>query len=386
MRQILVLLALQFVVSTCNMPIQDDNGIILIDSDKQYPELDLLLQDIADIKFVKLEGENEKCFINEISSDVYFDEPRKQIIIGKTLKAPFFIAIFDGEGHFLRQIGHRGLGPGEYIDNIQFAYNESEDIITIWNYATQKIIQYYSTGEFIRELAMNHFVSTYTKMLSINNSLVFYNAFSQVHYPDINKYKEFGWTFKAFDLLSLEEVPIQDHHYGRIMAPENVTIPTTGICKTEDGYLLSCARSDTTYLLDTNLKLRPFLVDIRHNIERGFILKPTLETKDYLFLHLTPPADGKHPNEHRYFAIRRSDHKVFSCGGNTYYLITNINSLSINEYFQSLTSGYGKYIIYKSYVPQPPNPDYPIPKEVETLAKEMDDESNPILMIIQLKR
>ena len=371
------------------MSLQEVNGVLFFDTEKDYPELNLILEEIAEIRYIHLEGESEKCFINEISSDIYFDETRKHIILGKNLKYPFFVAVFDDNGHFLWQIGHQGRGPGEFSSYVYYVFDEDKDILTILDSSAQKLIQYHSSGEFIKELFLNYPILGFPRLLSLNDIIVIYNSGSQFYVPqdhnnDTQLY-DFGWTIKAFDLLSLEEVPIQDHHYGKEMDLSNTSIPLYGICKTEDGYLLSCARSDTTYLLDTNLHLRPYLVDVRHNIERGFLLKPTLETKDYLFLHLTPPADGKHPNEHRYFAIRRSDHKVFSCGGNSHFSILNSNSLSISELLQSLTLGYGKYIIFNNFVPQPPDPAFQVPKEVEALAKEMDDESNPILMIIKFK-
>ena len=382
MRHFIPFASLLIALSACNT-ITHQDGIIYFDTDKKYPVLNLSLSDIANIRYVKLEGEELNLIINEISSDICFDKTRNQIILGKTLKPPYFISVFDKDGHFLRQIGHQGSGPGEFLSEVNLAYQDKNDILTVFSRSNSKIIQYHSSGDYIRERCFS-FIPPFSRIFLLDDRIIIYN------YADNsvinNRLLDNGWTFKVLNINTLEEIPIKDHHFDETMNEDDPTIPREGTCITDDGLLFTSCRSDTTYLLDHNLEIHPVLIDIQHNRERGFLLVPTFETKDYLFLQLYPPRKaGIGQTGHKYYAIRRSDKAIFSCGTNTYYSIFTHNTLSLGNSIQSVTPGCGRYVIFKGYVPNPPEPDFPIPPEVEELAKDMDDESNPILMIIEFK-
>jgi hypothetical protein len=374
-------------LSACINGKQKDDSIVYLDTDMDYPKLELTLKDIAEIRYIKIGGEEEGLYINENYFDIYFDESRNQIILGKYIKEPYFIATFDNKGQFVRQIGHQGLGPGEFYHSVRLAFNEKKDILTVFNSSTKKIIQYSSSGEFLRERTFYN-ISGFTRIFTFEDKLVLFNLQSQYASKlDIQPFRDFGWTIRALDISTLEDIPIHDHHFQEHFIIDDATIlnANEGFCLTDKGYLFTSSRSDTTYLLDYNLKIHPYLIDIKHNRERGFLLIPTFETKDFLFLHLVPPSDGKYSSEHRYYAIRRSDKAIFSCGTNSYFSLFSSNSLCLGREIQSITPGYGRCVIYKIFIPSPPNPDFPVPPEVEELAKDLDDESNPILMIIKFK-
>jgi hypothetical protein len=64
---------------------------------------------------------------------------------------------FTSEGKFVREIGAKGRGPGEYIEIQDFVVNSKEQLIFILSISSGKIIKYNTKGEFIKEYPLDHY-------------------------------------------------------------------------------------------------------------------------------------------------------------------------------------------------------------------------------------
>ena len=87
-----------------------------------------------------------------------------------------FIAIFSSSGRFIREIGRKGDGPGEYR-NPNFI-DIKNDTIYCYDFG-KKVIRYLSNDKFIDEFRItdrSYFCSDF-KVSPINGSIIFYNVF-----------------------------------------------------------------------------------------------------------------------------------------------------------------------------------------------------------------
>ena len=63
------------------------------------------------------------------------------------------VLTFDKDGRFLRKIGQKGQGPGEYVSPSDFAYSIDEDKIFVLDSQLRKIMIYrFSTGFFLKDI------------------------------------------------------------------------------------------------------------------------------------------------------------------------------------------------------------------------------------------
>lgn len=80
---------------------------------------------------------NEKCLIKRIREvDIYKD---KIYLLDDLFNRMY---VFDMEGHFLSQIGDVGTGPGEYLQLSDFSIDRKENMIYLWDEATNAILKF----------------------------------------------------------------------------------------------------------------------------------------------------------------------------------------------------------------------------------------------------
>lgn len=65
------------------------------------------------------------------------------------------VVLFDHQGNFIRKIGNRGRGQGETLSVVALSCNN--DLITLLDRTQQKIVQYTTWGEFVKEVSVGLF-------------------------------------------------------------------------------------------------------------------------------------------------------------------------------------------------------------------------------------
>ena len=140
----LLLLAM---MAICILACQSQTGTIKIIPVNIHEDSPVKLSEITEeIKKISLElTDDDESLIGIITKVIYRDD---RLIIydgGKTSK----VLLFDSEGKYIRQIGRRGQGPGEYNGINDIAYDKSEHIIFIATYG--KILCYNTEGVFLHE-------------------------------------------------------------------------------------------------------------------------------------------------------------------------------------------------------------------------------------------
>lgn len=159
----MLIFILFFTSLSCNKSRNNELLIIPVDVHQDIP---VALSEIAtNVKAVELELTDESMIGNWRMQErvlilenyiVFLDGHKRQVLL------------FDNKGKFIRQIGRRGQGPGEYTQIRDITADEKNKRIYV---ADQKIICYDFDGNFIHEITLPE-PAEY--MLSLHDELLFF--------------------------------------------------------------------------------------------------------------------------------------------------------------------------------------------------------------------
>ena len=148
-RYVFFVLTSVFLFFSCSETNQSDLPEIPVDIDLNNP---LPLSEIAEeITAIELELTDESMINPDMINRVIISG--NNIVVGETNK----ILVFNKDGKFIRSIGSRGQGPGEYIWISALAIDERNNHLLV--ISGSKIICYDLTGKFLRETFVPSFQS-----------------------------------------------------------------------------------------------------------------------------------------------------------------------------------------------------------------------------------
>ncbi len=134
----------------------EDRGIVDLYSYKDDQIDYFALVDTTSYRVVKLET-TEASLIGEISKvEVVGD----RILVLDRMGSKT-VMMFDLEGNFIRQIGRRGRGPGEYISAENFVLDHENGYIIVSDYGTPKQMFYDLDGRFIKDYRLSFLPMAY---------------------------------------------------------------------------------------------------------------------------------------------------------------------------------------------------------------------------------
>jgi len=137
-----------FVIASCNNQDQTQfNKLETIDLDKGLKDTkEIVLSQIAtDIQYIPLET-NEECLITSVSQIFTFKD--KFIVFDDRQKN---IYLFETTGKFIRKIGEKGIGPGEYNEAFRVSFCDKDSTILVKD---RDNILYGLDGKFIKKKDM----------------------------------------------------------------------------------------------------------------------------------------------------------------------------------------------------------------------------------------
>lgn len=147
------LLVLLLIMCSCHesnesQAIQNYNGVIDINISKALNNSqEFNLSDvIEDVDFITLESSAESFF--RYAERIQVTE-NFILIVGVREFEQHRVLLFDRSGEYLRQIGHRGKGPGEYISFINATIDPKERYVIVFD--GQKFLKYDIDGTFLKE-------------------------------------------------------------------------------------------------------------------------------------------------------------------------------------------------------------------------------------------
>jgi hypothetical protein len=138
-----------FLLAGCGKNKQATDGIITVDVTAIYPKKELILQDFMDVEYIALETNDEfvcQGFVRAVGKDII-------IVINRNNDGDIFI--FDRHsGKGLKKINRKGQGGEEYINIGDIALDEDKGEMFVYDNFLSKILVYGMGGEFKRSLQL----------------------------------------------------------------------------------------------------------------------------------------------------------------------------------------------------------------------------------------
>lgn len=376
------------VLNSCSK--NKEQEVFVFDPSKDYPEFPLSLKDVAEIRFIKLGGEEGGLFIPSLwDAGVFYDQLHDRII---TSHSSIGVLEFDGQGKFLRKIGHLGRGPGEYA-TVFFYVQPEEERIGVYDQPRERFLLFNYEGRYLEGEGRDiELLAGFNTFLVHDDCLIDYNPYSTTFIESSGRMRNMSErTLNLFPFNQGSTTTINDIHYERPLVIPNdwgddyrkVMLPGQ-LFPSYSGIMMSTYRSDTTYVIENDFRWRPFLVNEGHNGVLEGCLYPVAETKDYLFLcHQDNLRDGR--NQLYYYAIAKKTKQAFQITDDK----SNPLPGPLQGKVQIQIGGITKTPEYRFWEFQPQKLkeecyEY-LPAELKALVDQCGEDSNPILMIIKFK-
>ncbi len=377
-----------FTMLTSCQKISSDR-IIEIDANKNYPELNLKLNDIADITYVPLKmGKDAILLINGAPFRGVFVMSDRIFVADNNTTYPK-IVVYDFNGEPLYQIGEIGRGPGELYGFFHFAVDTIKKEVYTWGTMECQLNVYSIDGQFKKSKKEFNRVLI-TNLENINNkTLVGFTPDAITFLPEWLskktgiKIKNSGRSITYFNKDDLSLMDIPDIGYSRIHVEKTGT-GSASITTTRNGSYFISLRSDTTYFMDNSLKITPRFVDVTDYNDKGELgIFPVLETDKYVFLTTTIVIGGNYDHTSiKYLAYDKDQHKIFKIKNNSNPDAAFNDNIKILQYNKTLNSNYiVRSFGYKFLIENYKN----LPDKLKQITDQMKEEDNPVLMLIKFK-
>lgn len=257
---IFILIIFQAILLSCVEGKQPADNVITVDVTKNnFPKKELIIQDFMNVEYIPLETTDE--FINQ----GFVQEIGKEIILVINRTDDGNIYVYDRTGKALRKINRKGQGGEEYTYITKIILDEDNNEILVHDHHIKKIYVYDLYGNFKRSFSYKENTKgwLYTDMSNYNktNLICFdeYNdkgrAFVLISKLDGSNTKKIDIPAKVLKLLMKLQF---DEANNRVngMAPD----PYNTILSFNGGKILLDVFSDTIYTFMPNKTLHPFIV------------------------------------------------------------------------------------------------------------------------------
>ncbi len=358
--------------------------LITVDVTADYPEKDMVLQDFMDVEYVALETSDE--FITQGVVKAI----GKNILLVTNWNGNGDILVFDrATGKGLRKINRFGQSGEEYSQVTFITLDENNNEIFIMDYPARKICVYDLYGNFHRsfpfaDTSYYHFITNYDK-----DHLIGYKGYS----PTIENEQSTHLLISKQDGSITREIQIPFKKIESPVVTKDGLVVTPSFCLIapyNNEWVLTRTSSDTLYNYLPDGTIRPFIVRTPsiHSMDTEVFLFPTVLTDRYYFMHTMK---------------KEVDFKTFK-GFDGIDLVYDKQENAIFEY-----SMYNDDFSDKEQISLEQRPENPVNKEVITfetlnapdlveaynknqlkgklkeIAANLDEESNPVIMLLKPK-
>ncbi len=350
--------------------------------------------------------EHQNIYVSSIGTSIQYIRLNSEYIFQSIISfdssdSLFFICVrpegqllvYNKDGEYKKMIGTNGRGPGEYRYAMNFCLDRKNKRVFILT--QQKIILYSFNGEFIKEFTISKYNTRFDAIQYLNNHIYLFENIKM-------GYSIYNW-------LVLDTTGNQiSFNLNNIPKFNSRQIPLNDITFKHGNLLFYWNQfNDTIYQIMNKNHSAAFLFS-----KGNFRITPTNRDNDYIYYNecFRPSKIIKTNNffiiKYAYrknwgLAVLNSNNKFV-----TYELNNSVTDIGIindidggypfdpqqymvknqNEFLISWTDAYKLKTYLKSEAFQSSTPKYPEKKkELERLANSLDENDNPVLMLVKLK-
>ena len=256
------------------------DGLWTFDVTKEYPTKEIYIQDIADVDYIPLETNDSILWRGR--EVLYLDD---DYIVGANRNNGVYF--HDGKGKALNMFNKMGQGPKEYSDMYKVQYDKKSDEIYI-----NDMFKYYvydKEGNFKRS-----FQGIEDKLYSRIEQFFILNEDELIQYNYNNHYTRVSRL--TGEHLGDIKLGVADSTTTLRFKKNNMIFNTivSHFTKDKEGYIITSFPSDTTYLLTSNLQLKPIGVRIPpvSSQDVPVFLLPVKNTPRYYFMSTIKNEDS----------------------------------------------------------------------------------------------
>ena len=257
------------------------DGLWTFDVTKEYPTKEIYIQDIADVDYIPLETNDSILWRGR--EVLYLDD---DYIVGANRNNGVYF--HDGKGKALNMFNKMGQGPKEYLDMYKVQYDKKSDEIYI-----NDMFKYYvydKEGNFKRSFQgiEDKWYSRIEQFFILNeDELIQYN-YNNNHYTRVSRL--------TGEHLGDIKLGVADSTTTLHFRKNNMIFSTivSHFTKDKEGYIITSFSADTTYLLTSNLQLKPIGVRIPpvSSQDVPVFLLPVKNTPRYYFMSTIKKEDS----------------------------------------------------------------------------------------------
>lgn len=271
--------------------VKKEQGLATLDVTKDYPEKKIVLQDLADVKYVPLKTEKNALLNNSAGMLGYVSD---SLIVARTSDKE--IVLFNGDGSVRSSFRHVGQGPEEYLFISGLAVDPKAQEIFIQDHLLKyRILVYSFDGQYKRvlpipfEMHLNclHDFSA-DCLLAGDNRRADRLGNSHRTKPYVLLSKRTGEVVKELDIhfpKRLSNIISKPLGENRSMA---AALSYNPIVRCKDSFVIGDLSSDTIYTYTPQGVLSPMLVRTPPvlSMETPKVICPDFKTGSYFFFDL----------------------------------------------------------------------------------------------------
>jgi len=368
----------------------ENNAILAIDVTKEYPKSEqIFIQDIAEVEYILLE--TTKDFLCEGGGDRALAFMNDSLIIylnGKTAD----ILIFSRAGKALKKINRKGQSGEEYASLNGVVFDAKSRELYLNDMLKQRIFVYDINGNFKRSFPHLR-GAQYSRFYNLNeHTLLCYNGrldeFDNEKYPFKIISKQDGTKIKDIEIPFEKRIDTRynfiDEKGGMMIFYAHSIHPAVKIY--EKTFVLNEVSSDTIYKLSSeDFSLTPFIVQnpsVQSMGENPQYISFLMATSNYIFM----------------IKQKKEFDKTTQTGFPTTFLTFDINKKELFEqnFYNRDVSGRSTYFSYSINNNQNLFVWFPhvlknrlnqgvLSGKLKEIAEKIDEEDNPVLMVITFK-
>ncbi len=374
---------LLMVLAGCTGNKQLDDDLITIDVSKSYPKKELVLQDFMDVEYIALETTDEF-----LTQGLVQDVGKKYLLV-KNRNNDGDIFIFDRKtGKGLRKINRQGQGAEEYTRINEIILDESNGEIFVKS-LENKILVYDLYGKFKRCLNLGQEVSSIYDYDKYN--LICYDM-SDYHSKGENRSKSYHVLISKQDGSIAREIfiPFKTINTPIVTDGDNFVANYSYQIRLSHGkWTLMDTSADTLYNYAPDGTLSPFIVRIPsvHTMEPEVFLYMGIYTDRYYFMQTVKnvfnfeKGNGFYTNELMYDKKEKAIFQV-SVYNDDYAEKRTVamTAKSINREIENATDLNASRLVEVYKKGQLKD------GKLKEIASRLDEEDNPVIMLVKQKK